>query len=210
MVAIDHIVFACTDLAAGVAHIKDLTGVTAAPGGPHPGVGTYNALLSLGEDVYLEIIAPDPDQPTPDQPRPFGIDELGDSAGQLAAFCIHTTPPETIDEVVATMAAHGFNPGPISAMSRLKSDGEEIHWRLSRNAAANTRLEPFVIDWGDTTHPATVTPTGATLISLNGSTAEPAAAKQLHSALGLAIEVSEGADEISAVIECPNGRIELR
>ncbi len=210
MADIDHLVFACTDLATGVSHIEDLTGVKATPGGPHPGVGTYNALLSLGENVYLEIIAPDPNQPDPDVPRPFGVDDLAAGEGRLASFCIHATPPQTIDEVTTAMASHGFDPGPISAMSRVKPDGEQIHWRLSRNAAANTCLEPFVIDWGATTHPSKVTPTGATLITLNGSTADPATVRQMHSAIGLSIDVDEGPDEISAVFECPNGRVELR
>ncbi len=210
MADIDHLVFACTDLAAGVSHIEELTGVTAAPGGPHPGVGTYNALLSLGEDVYLEIIAPDPNQPDPEGPRPFGIDDLAPESRRLVGFAIHATPPQTIDEVVAAMASNAFDPGRISAMSRVKPDGDEIHWRLTLNAAARSCFEPFVIDWGTTTHPSKVTPTGATLISLNGSTTDPAAIRQMHSAIGLTIDMGEGPDEISAVLECPNGRVELR
>ena len=57
-------------------------------GGSHPGLGTHNALLSLGDESYLEIIAPDPTQPKPDHPRIFGLDE-GWPDGLLTAFSVH-------------------------------------------------------------------------------------------------------------------------
>ena len=43
MPELDHLIFAAADLDTGVAHIEELTGATAVPGGPHPGVGTHNA-----------------------------------------------------------------------------------------------------------------------------------------------------------------------
>lgn len=63
-------------LAAGVAWIEAMLGVRMQPGGRHPTMATHNALLRLGDDAYLEVIAVDPDAPAPDRPRWFGLDDL--------------------------------------------------------------------------------------------------------------------------------------
>lgn len=207
MAAIDHIVYAAPNLAAGTAAVEALVGMSAAPGGPHPGMGTRNTLMSLGDDVYLEIIAPDPDQPDPPNGRPFAIDAM--SEGRLITFAIHASEGETIEDVTAAMAACGEDPGPISAMSRVKPDGEEIHWSLTMSAGPG--LVPFVIDWGNTTHPATVTPTGCTLVSLRGTHPDPDHIRALHSAIGIDVDVVAG-DTVTfeATLDTPNGRVTLR
>ena len=205
MAGFDHFAVACQDLEEGVRYVESLTGVRAAHGGPHPGIGTHNALLSLGSDVYLEIIAADPEQDEPASPRPFGID---DHAGpRLAAFAIHPGAEETIDSVADTIRSHGTDPGPVMSMSRVKPDGEEISWRLTR--ANRVGLVPFVIDWGATPNPATVTPGGCSLVAVEGSDPDLSGIRALHQDLGLNSTISDGPTAIRIVLETPNGTVSL-
>ena len=205
MAGFDHFAVACQDLEEGVRYVESLTGVRAAPGGPHPGIGTHNALLSLGSDVYLEIIAADPEQEEPASPRPFGIDDH--PGPRLAAFAIHPGTEETIDSVADTIRIHGPAPAPVMSMSRVKPDGEEISWRLTR--ANGVGLVPFVIDWGATPNPATVTPGGCSLVAMEGSDPDPSGIRALHQDLGLNSTISDGPTAIQIVLETPNGTVSL-
>jgi hypothetical protein len=53
---VDHILLGIDDLDRGVQAFEESTGIKPVYGGKHPG-GTHNALVSLGDGTYLEIIA---------------------------------------------------------------------------------------------------------------------------------------------------------
>ena len=59
---LDHVVYGVSDLQLGIDAFKRVTGVKPVIGGQHVGLGTHNAIFSLGNETYFEIIAPDPEQ----------------------------------------------------------------------------------------------------------------------------------------------------
>ena len=59
--ALDHLVVAAATLADGIEYVAGITGVAPHAGGKHVAMGTHNALLRLGERIFLELIAIDPD-----------------------------------------------------------------------------------------------------------------------------------------------------
>ena len=88
-------------------------------------------------------------------------------------------------------------------MSRVKPDGEEISWRLT--LSNNLKMVPFVIDWGDTPNPATVTPKGCLLTEVRGRDPQLDRTVALHQQLGLDIKVSEGSSSLEIILQRPDG-----
>jgi hypothetical protein len=72
--ALDHLTVAALTLEQGVEHVRQCLGVVVPSGGKHPLMGTHNCLMRLGEGLFLEIIAPDPDA-TPQRARWFALDD---------------------------------------------------------------------------------------------------------------------------------------
>jgi hypothetical protein len=201
----DHLVYAVPDLAAGVAAMATRLGLEPSPGGPHPGLGTRNFLVSLGQSCYLEIIGPDPDQPTPARPRPFGIDEIGE--GQLVTWAIHDSD---LEARLGTAREKGYDAGQILPLSR-QSPGGLLEWRLTmREDRAADGLVPFLIDWGTTPNPATTSVQGCTLLGLRAEHPDPVTARQTLAALDVELEVASASHPaLIARIATPIGEVDL-
>jgi hypothetical protein len=202
---IDHLVYGAPDLAGAVAHLEERLGVRAQAGGKHIGLGTHNALLALGPRTYLEIIAPDPGQPEPSVPRPFGLN--GVSRSGLVGWAIAC---DDIDAAVADARRHGYDPGEVAGMQRAGPTGVVLRWRSTRNAMPGG-LIPFLISWGDTTHPASSAPRGLILESFHLEHPDPASLAPMLSALGVDVPVRQAAaPALIAHIGGPNGSRVLR
>ena len=204
-VIIDHLVYGAPDLAAAVDDLERRVGVRAETGGKHLGIGTHNALLALGPRTYLEVIAPDPDQPRPASPRPFGIDELTTPRLVGWALCC-----DDIDAAVATARERGYDPGDPIAMQRTTPSGEVLRWHLTLNALGGGPL-PFLIAWGDTPHPAVSAPHGLVLETLVIEHPDPSEIAGALAALGADVTLKSAASfALAARIRCGAGIEEIR
>src|SRR5215203_6044686 len=121
---IDHLVLAALSLDEGNRRVTELTGVTPVFGGVHTGAGTHNALASLGPPSYLEVIAPDPDQPGVTSPLvPDGL-EAGPRLVSFAVGC------DDLDAAVTALRHAGVaDVSDPFAMTRARPDGRTVSWR---------------------------------------------------------------------------------
>ena len=206
MAVIDHLVLAVPDLAAGVDDLESRLGVRPALGGAHPGRGTHNALVGIG-DSYLEIIGPDPDQDEPAAGRPFGV--TNDMTPRLVTFAVRPGEGETIESLVEAARSVGHDPGEIVEMSRTTPDGTTLSWRLTAPSVTAGGSIPFLIDWGDTTHPVATAPSGGRLVDLTGSTGRHELANAVNRALGVGVTVADGDDGLVAIVQTVNQTVTL-
>lgn len=77
---LDHLAIACTDLAPAREWLEHVLGFEMQPCGRHGTMATHNHLISLGPDMYLELIAIDPEAVAPNQPRWFDLDNFAGMA----------------------------------------------------------------------------------------------------------------------------------
>ena len=204
---VDHLVYGTPDLELAVNDLEARLGVRAAPGGQHLGHGTRNALLTLGPSVYLEILAPDLEQPELEGPRWLGIDDLTNP--RLITWAAKA---EQLDGFVAQAGTRGVALGRVQAAHRRRPDGVELNWTITDPSAVQFGgLVPFFIDWGSGPHPSDTAPSGVVLTALEAEHPEPGTVLTKLSLLGLDLLVHPGPSEaLVATLEGPKGVVELR
>src|SRR5438132_5340334 len=145
---LDHIILGCNDLDRGIEAVEEATGVRPAIGGVHPGRGTRNALLSLGERRYLEIIAPDPAQ----QKSVHFPQILQMTDPRLISWAVH--PPDSTAVAKQLRENQVAFTGPEDG-SRKRPDGRVLNWKTINLADDRGGLLPFFIEWSvDSVHPS--------------------------------------------------------
>jgi hypothetical protein len=202
---LDHVLVGIADLDEGIRLLTSLTGVAPARGGQHPGRGTQNALLSLGELTYLELIAPVRDSPL-------------QGPMQLLAQLHQLTPigwavgTRHLESTIDRLQAAGLHVAPPQAGSRVRPDGRRLEWRTAQLEIPGD-LKPFLIEWGATTaHPATDSPTGCAFESLAifGPEAETAGLAGLATELGAGVSLQHDATpHLRLTLRCPAGLVTI-
>lgn len=203
---LDHLIYAVPDLDRGIDDVERLLGVRPMAGGRHEAFGTCNALIALGEEHYLELLAPDRSAAPPDGPRILGLDDVHEPA--LMAWIARA---DGIDGFAARVRSRGAALGDVLAGGRTKPDGSRVTWKCTDPAAVQVPgILPFFIDWGNTPSPAHSAPRGCSLVSFQAQHPQPVSMRAALERLELDLVVEEGTrPAFTAVIECPNGRVTL-
>lgn len=178
---LDHFMWAASDLDAGVAAFERLSGVRAGIGGVHPGRGTRNALASLGPEVYLEIIAPDPAQKLEGTPGAL----LRDIAvPRINALVAASRDLESVQKAYAS----GGIASDILDGGRNTPSGSFIRWRiLIPRPNELGAFTPLFIDWLDSVHPGKTSTPGCILTGFTAGHPDTDKLGGLWRALGLDI-----------------------
>lgn len=203
---IDHLVYAVPDLDEGIAQIEKYLGTRPKAGGHHPNWGTRNALLSLGNRSYLEVIGPDSQNPGFSGKRPFGIDNL--DSPRLASWAVQVS---NLDDISNLSRQYGFDLGEIQDGSRRLPGGGWLTWRLSD--PLQERLDgvmPLFIDWGPSVHPSQTAPPGGRLGDLGLFHPQAQHLQEFLAAAGIAQPVEPaGRPLLLAKILTPAGWVEI-
>lgn len=201
---LDHILLGCNDLERGIAFVEEHTRVRAAFGGVHPGRGTQNALLALGTRRYLEIIAPDPKQPSVEQYSV--IANLKEP--RLIGWAAHR---DDLDQFAAKLRKEGIEFEGPQPGSRQRPDGQVLHWKALRLKNDRGGLLPFFIEWSaDTKHPSVDAPQGSHLEGFELVSLDADGLAKTADQLGLGVTISKAAEsQIRAVIRCAEKELKL-
>ena len=206
---LDHILLGGSDLDACMAYVEGRTGVRAALGGVHPGRGTRNALLSLGERHYLELIAPDPKQNSVESFAAKQWNLLKElKTPRLIGWAVHSGDLEVFARKLRESGTAFGGPWP---GSRTRPDGRVLNWKTLSLTDDHDGILPFFIEWGaGSLHPSADAPAGCHLRRFAVAGRDPTELSKIFQRLGIEIPMGRGEKpELRARIVGPNGTLEV-
>ncbi|GAA5512753.1 hypothetical protein Dcar01_01475 [Deinococcus carri] len=202
---LDHLVIAARTLDEGRAWLEGRLNVPLQPGGEHEQFGTHNALLSLGPDTYLEVIAVNPQAPAPPRPRWFGLDtpevreELEDG-------------PRLIHWVARVPDLAGLDLTPFGEALDLSRGQNRWTLTVPEDGRLPGGVVPSLIAWHTPPVATRLPDAGVRLERLTLGTPDPDGLRTLLDHLNFAgeVEVREAPQaELSALLVAPDGLVTL-
>jgi Glyoxalase-like domain len=135
---LDHVIIAASTRPSETPRLVAEYGLELSVGGEHPGWGTCNWLVALG-DAYLELVAVVDERVA--RASSFGSRALESAGGGLIGWAVR---PDDLD---ATAGRLGLDVGE---GSRTRPSGERVEWRMAGLDEAMKRpWLPFFIAWRD-------------------------------------------------------------
>lgn len=213
VVQIDHIIWAVPDLDAGADYFADLSGVEPITGGIHPGRGTRNKLVSGGDNMYLEVIAPDPAQ-MPLDPVAKPVQAFADRISRMDApevdmFAYASSDLEFMAEAGRKLGLQVVGPTP---GQRRTPEGELIRWsHVDFIGHGFGQFIPFAINWLDSPHPSTSSPEGAIIEGITVEHPRADELRRIYAGLRIPAKVVHGDEPVIIVhMRSEKGAFELR
>ena len=204
---IDHLVYAVPDFEKAFDDFEKLLGVRPVFGGHHTTKGTKNALINLGNECYLEILAIDEANQKIHSPRWMGIDLI--QKPTMTRWCLKS---EKLEKDAQILRNYDPKSGEISSGQRKTGDGKLLNWNMILPLAEpEVDLIPFMINWErDSVHPTANLEEKCCLVGMEFTHPNPDILKPIWEGLSLDFEIKRGEKlSISVQIECPNGIIEI-
>ena len=204
---IDHIVIGAANLISGTNILETKLRTKFSPGGEHQIMGTHNNLLKLQSDIYLEVIANNPNVDKPSHQRWFSLDEARTKEKikhSPRALCWVLE----VDNIEDTVKKCGYNPGEILQVSR-----GELTWKItvpSNGRLADNGVLPALIEWPSDQHPSKkLTNSKVSINELSLFHPESYKIKDIISNLieSDLIRISEGLPKIELILTTQNGKI---
>ena len=204
---IDHIVIGAANLISGTNILETKLGTKFSSGGEHQIMGTHNKLLKLQSDIYLEIIANNPDVDNPSRQRWFSLDEARTKEKiqhSPRALCWVLE----VDNIENTVKRCGYNPGEILQLSR-----DDLTWKVtvpSNGKLLENGVLPVLIEWPSDQHPSKKL--NNSKVSINKISLFHPEPNKINNIISHLIEsdlirVSEGVSKIELILTTQNGKV---
>jgi len=210
LATLDHLVVAAATLADGIEYFAEVTGAVAHPGGKHVAMGTHNALLRLGERIYLEIIAIDPAAAKPARARWFGLDNIALQAELAERPRLVHWVARTAD-IGRAVARCPIALGAVHPMAR-----GDYRWRITipdDGKLPGKGVLPSLIQWDVALHPADALPrSGISIAGLAAAHPDPAEIRGVLATLDLGDVLPVTYDRearFAAMLRTPRGIVTL-
>ncbi len=204
---IDHLVYCVHHLEEGINFFKDQYGMQAVVGGRHLNEGTKNAIISLANQCYIEILAVDEEHTKHTNDRWMGIDLLTNP--KLTRWAIKSTNLEADKQA---LVHYNDQLGKIESGLRQRPDLSNLTWQLTKPLSyPEVEVVPFLVDWsGSDSYPTDGLPIQGSLLEVTVGCDNPDKISTCLDALNIEIPIIKSKKSyIKIVIDGPTGKFEL-
>lgn len=204
---IDHIVYCVDDMDEAIRFFQNEVGVSPIIGGKHIAKGTHNAILSVGQGCYLEILAVDAANSKVTSSRWMGVDLV--DRPTVTRWCLKSS---SLHDDSMLLQRYNGELGMVTAGLRELPSGQLLKWQLSEPLSSPAvDIVPFLIDWSESdSHPTFGLPVDLALTAVTLYHPNPTLIQPLLDSLRCSYSIQQGADiRIAVTLIGPRGEVEL-